>query len=158
RHIELGRLDPDIAYALSELTGAEAIVAPALMPHLIALDLRDCVLTSVDRAVASLRPWDEETLLAVIPYLAGLGQVDPLLRIRDQTDAPSPAIAKTFAETLDKLAPAKMAQHLVPDLSGFTNDKSWRDADGVTLLPLIPKLVAKADAPRFYARERHRIA
>ena len=158
RHIEPGRLDPDIAYALSELTGAETIVAPALMPHLIALDLRDCVLAAVDRAVASLRHWDEETLLAVVPYLARLGQFDPLLRIRDQIDAPSPAIAKVFAETLDKLAPAKMAQHLVPDLSGFTNDKSWRDADGAALLRLIPRLVAKADAQRFYARERHRIA
>jgi glycosyltransferase involved in cell wall biosynthesis len=158
RHIDLGQLDPDIAYALSELPGAEAIVGPALMPHLIALDLRDCVLASVDRAVASLRPWDEETLLAVIPYLAKLGQFDPLLRIRDQIGTPAPAVAKAFADTLDTLPPAKMAQHLVPDLSGFTNDKSWRDVDDLALLRLIPKLIAKADAPRFHARERHRIA
>jgi glycosyltransferase involved in cell wall biosynthesis len=158
RHIELGTLDPDIAYALSELVGAETIVGPALMPHLIALDLRDCVLASVDRAVASLRVWDEETLLAVIPYLAKLGQIDPLLRIRDQLGVPSRAVAGAFGEALDTLPPAKMAQHLVPDLSGFTGDKSWRDAEDLTLLRLIPKLVAKADAPRFYSRERHRIS
>jgi glycosyltransferase involved in cell wall biosynthesis len=158
RHIELGRLDPDIAYALSELPGAETIVAPALMPHLIALDLRDCVLASVDRASASLRPWDEETLLAVVPYLAKLGQFDPLLRIRERIGTPPRAVAKAFAETLDALAPAKLAQHLSPDLSGFTNDKSWRDAEDLALLRLIPKLVSRSDAPRFYAREKHRVA
>jgi tetratricopeptide (TPR) repeat protein len=43
RHVALRELDPDIAYALSELPGAEAILLSVLMPHLIALDLRDCV-------------------------------------------------------------------------------------------------------------------
>ncbi len=84
RHIKLGELAPDIAYALSELPGAETVVGPALMPHLVALDLRDCVLATVDRNVAALSAWNDATLEAVVPYLAKLGQFDHLLRLRDR--------------------------------------------------------------------------
>ena len=171
RHIKLGELDPDIAYALSELGGAETVVGPALMPHLVALNLRDCVLATVDRNLAALNAWNEATLEAVVPYLAKLGQFDPLLRIRDQIDTSSPALSALFGETLG--APAQMAQYLVPDLSGFApsggDAKAYRDAaarfaatagpeDGLTLLRLLPGLVARDDAQRFYAREKHKLA
>ena len=166
RHIKLGALDPDIAYALSELAGAETVVGPALMPHLVALDLRDCVLATVDRNVAALSAWNEATLQAVVPYLAKLGQFDHLLRLRDRVDASSPALGALF-----DVPPARMAQYLVPDVSGFApgDTKAYRDAatrfaatadpeDGLKLLRLLPGLVASGDAQRFYAREKHKLA
>jgi glycosyltransferase involved in cell wall biosynthesis len=168
RHIKLGELDPDIAYALSELPGAETVVGPALMPHLVALDLRDCVLATVDRNVAALSAWNDATLEAVVPYLAKLGQFDHLLRLRDRVDASSPALSALF-----DVPPARMAQYLVPDVGGFAisggDAKAYRDAaarfgatadpeDGLKLLRLLPGLIARDDAQRFYAREKHKLA
>ncbi len=168
RHIKPGALDPDIAYALSELPGAETVVGPALMPHLVALDLRDCVLATVDRNVAALSAWSDTTLEAVVPYLAKLGQFDHLLRLRDRVDASSPALSALF-----DVPPARMAQYLVPDLNGFAasggDARAYRDAaarfaatadaeDGLKLLRLLPGLVARGDAQRFYAREKHKLA
>jgi glycosyltransferase involved in cell wall biosynthesis len=156
RHVKQGELDPDLAYALSELQGAEGLIVPALMPHLIALDLRDCVLAVVDRNLASLSGWDDATLAAVVPYLMKLERFDHLLRIREQ------GAAVTIPE-------AQAARFSLPEMSGFSVSEEYKQAaarfartasaeDGLKLLSLLPMLIGKNDAVRFYAREKHRLA
>ena len=56
RQIPPGMLDPELAFALASLPGAdEELVAPALVPHLVAADLMDSVLAIVDRCAGGIR-------------------------------------------------------------------------------------------------------
>ncbi len=173
QHIGPGHLDPEIAYALSALPPADDPVGSALMPHLIAQGALDGVLGVVDRDIANFGSWDEKVLLQLIDYLVEHGKIDHLLRINDQYDGGSVAVAQAIARVLDAMPVAQMTQFLSPNVSDFLGNtadaKSYREIaarfaktanaeDALRLVRLIPKVIAPDDRAKFYAREKSRLS
>lgn len=176
QHIEPGELDPELAFTLAALPGTDETVAPALLPHLIAADMLDCVSAAVDRGIVKFAGWNDAVLLSVVPYLARRGQFDRLLRVHDQYDGNSAAVADAFGDVLGGMPTEQMIQFLSPDMSGFLEHgassgdaMAYRDASrhfartadaeaGLQMLQLLPALIAPEDAQRFYGREKSRLA
>ena len=174
--IPTGELDPEIAYALATVPNTEASIAAALMPHLVAADLLDSVLARLQQDSGEAAVLDEESLLAVIPYLARRGQVEPLLRVHERYGAFSPAVNACFTQVLNDLPPSHMAQFLSPRLTGFLDERKAQgepktyleaaqrfaatgDADAAfVMLQLLPRILVPVSAGSFYAREKTRLA
>ncbi len=172
-HIAPGDLDPDLAFALAALPGADDAVAFALLPHLVAADMLDSVLAAVDREIAKFGVWDEAALLSVVPYLARRGQIDHLLRIHAQYGALSPAVSACFVRVLGDMPAAQMAKFLSPAMTGFAERGGAQAAayfaaadrfaasasadDALEMIRLLSQTVAGEDAGRFYAREKNRL-
>jgi len=174
--IPTGELDPEIAYALATVPGTEGSIAAALMPHLVAADLLDSVLARLQQDSEKAAALDEASLLAVIPYLARRGQIEPLLRVYERYGASSPAVNACFTQVLGDLPPSDMAQFLSPRLTGFLDERKPQgeaktyleaaqrfgttgDPDAaLAMLQLLPRVIAPVSAETFYAREKTRLA
>lgn len=173
QHVGPGQLDPEIAYALSALPPADDPVGAALMPHLIAHDALDSVLVVFDRDIANFGNWDDKVLLALIDHLARHGRIDHLLRLNDEYDGGSVAVAQALARILDAMPVAQMTQFLSPNAADFLGQsaeaKSYREIaarfaktagaeDALALVRLIPNVIAPGDTAKFYAREKSRLS
>ena len=175
-HIPPGELDRELAFALATLRSADGSVGKALIPHLVATDLLECVLATLQRETQTAADLDEDALLAVIPYLARRGQLEPLLRIHEKYGAASPAIDSSFEQALNVLPPKQMALFLSPQMTGFFDERRAQgegkayleatqrfsatvDADSaLAMLQLLPSIIASHSAGEFYAREKTRLA
>ena len=171
-----GELDPEIAYALATVPSAEGSISAALMLHLVAADLLDSVLASLQRHSENAAALEEGSLLAVIPYLARRGQIEPLMRIYERYGASLPAVNACFTQVLNELPPSHMAQFLSPRLTGFLDERKAQGeaknyleaaqrfgatgdaAAALVMLQLLPRVIAPASAEAFYAREKTRLA
>jgi len=174
RHIEPGKLDPELAFALAALPEKdEEEVAPALLPHLVASDLLDSVLAAVDRGVAGFVSWDDESLLTLIPYLERRGQTDHLLRVYEQSGGVSAPVRAEFARLFVAMPIERVTALSIPDTAGFVDGTSeqaraYRDfadrfhhtADAeaaLGMLRLLPALIDAAQTEAFYMREKRRL-
>lgn len=172
RQIQPGTLDPDLAFALSALPNSDDEVGSALMPHLVAGDMMDGVQAVIDRDVAAFGQWPEASLMGLIAYLSRHRKIEQLLRVHDHYDGGSAAVASALGWVMGDLPVEQRTQFLTPSLADFAagaDAKSYVQAaarfaktadaeDGLAMLRLIPAAVAKTDAPRFFAREKSRIA
>jgi tetratricopeptide (TPR) repeat protein len=170
-----GELDPEIAYALATVPGTESSIAAALMPHLVAADLLESVLARLQHS-ENAAALEEDSLLAVIPYLARRGQIEPLLRVYERYGASSSGVNACFTQVLNDLPSGQMAQFLSPQLTGFLDERKaqgeaknyleaaqrFRTSGGpdaaLVMLQLLPRVIAPASAQTFYAREKTRLA
>jgi len=171
-HVTPGRLDPDLAFALASLPNPEPAVGSALTPHLIAQDALDSVLTVLERDIQGLGVWDEAVLLELVAYLARHNRIDHLLSVNDQYDGGSIAVAQAIARVLDAMPAAQMTQFLSPNIGDFLKGpdaQAYRDVaarfsqgaggeEALAMLKLVPSVVAREDAERFFAREKSRLS
>jgi tetratricopeptide (TPR) repeat protein len=173
RRTPAGALDPDVAFALAELPGQGASsLAPSLLPHLVASDQLDCVHAVIARAAGEYCDWDDTSLSSVVPYLRRNGRIDDLLALYRQVDSTSEAGRRHFDAFMNELSPEIIAKALIPDLSGFLDAPASPDAErysalcasfsrggdaelALSMMRLLPVLVAPDRAPDFYGRERH---
>ena len=174
RHIAPGKLDPELAFALSSLPDKdEEEVAPALLPHLVASDLLDSVLAAIDRGIGNFASWDDEVLLSVIPYLERRGQIDHLLRVYEQSDGISQAVKQHFERLFGDMPAGQMTRLIMPDMTGYLDDvqdsgrhylnrasafvQSSDAGIALEMLKLLPTLVTGEKIEPFYAREKRRL-
>jgi glycosyltransferase involved in cell wall biosynthesis len=168
-----GELDPELAFALAALPGADSSIGTALMPHLVAADLLDSVLAALARDAEESTGLPEDVLLAVFPYLARRGQIEPLLRMHEKYGAASSAVRARFAEVLRDLPANHMTQFLAPRLreEGRTSGdaRAYSDAAArfsttadpdmaLAMLRLLPRTIGPDAAEAFYLREKARLA
>lgn len=149
RQIPRGRLDPDLADALSTLEGGEDALVPALIPHLIAADRIKNLRAAVERSMAAGAGWDRETLEALVPLLARRGEIELLLRLQDQSGAAD--AEALFARTLSSIPAEAVAACAMPKIDGAALEQS----SGA--LSMLAQLCSRISA-RDYAREKYRIA
>jgi len=151
KHLPPGRLDPDLADALSALEGNEETLVPALMPHLIEAGRIESVRAAVRRGLAAAQAWNHETLEILVPCLARNGEFELLLRLQDQT--PAADGANLFSQALAAAPKERIAECALPQLEGLPLSAASQ-AGPCALLARIPALLT----PALYAREKHRIA
>ncbi|MBV9695233.1 MAG: glycosyltransferase [Alphaproteobacteria bacterium] len=151
RHLPTGRLDPDLAEALSTLEGGESRLVPALMPHLIASDQAASVRATVERGLAAATGWDFATLAKVLPYLASRKETELLLRMRDQASSET---APLFQEVLEAIPQEALDACAAPVLEGLAPTCG----DRLAALTQAAALLAGSKGRQLYTREKHRIA
>ncbi|HVV65172.1 MAG TPA: glycosyltransferase [Rhizomicrobium sp.] len=170
RRIAPGKLDADLAFALASLPEArnEDVIA-ALLPHLAAGDLLDCMKLAIESGALASGGWTGETLRPVLPYLERRGRLDLALAVREQCVGAPKDVRAEFSRLLADATPERRAAYFTPVLSGFAEpsgdylerakrfSKSFDAEDGLSMLAQIPGLIAAADFDAFYDREKRRI-
>ena len=170
RQIAPGTLDPELAFALASLPGAgEELIAPALIPHLVAADLMDSVLAIVDRCAGGIAHWSDSTLSSLVLYLEQRGRVERLLQIYEQFGGFSDSVREKFALLFASLPAEQFTALLMPDVGEFLSKSEhalgYRQASeqfshtadaeaALRMLESLPLLISADQAERFYAREK----
>jgi glycosyltransferase involved in cell wall biosynthesis len=172
RHIQPGNVDPDLAFALSVLPAPDSLsYAPALLPHLVATDQLDCVLSVISRMSTDACDWEDGVLASLVPYLRRHNRIDELLHVYRQLDIESTLAEKHFAGHLDSLPKERFTRALIPETAGFLSAVSSddmqhytglvedfsRSADpetGLSIIASLSAIVPKERFQEFYLRER----